>query len=122
MGETVAETLTEIEQTRLALEADIDALISRLPDRDVVVRQAKVYGGAAAGAAVLVAVLAARGKRAAEMRAKREAARINAEELARAFSPRTPIDDDGTSSRLGVAAVIAAAIGALVAYLASRQD
>lgn len=121
MGETVAETLTEIEQTRAALEADIDALFERLPDRDVVVRQAKVYGGAAAGAAVLIAVLAARGKHAAEVRAKREAARINAEELARAFSPHAPVEDDGTSSRLGVVAVIAAAIGALVAYLGSRQ-
>jgi hypothetical protein len=122
VGETVAETLTEIEQTRAALEADIDALFERLPDRDVVVRQAKVYGGAAAGAAVLIAVLAARGKRAADVRAKREAARINAEELARAFSPRAPIEDDGGSSRLGAAAVIAAVIGAVVAYLASRRD
>lgn len=121
MGETVAQTLTEIEQTRAALEADIDALFDRLPDRDVVVRQAKVYGGAAAGTAVIVAVLAARAKHASQLRAKREAARINAEELARAFSPRLPVDDDGASSRLGVVAVIAAAIGALVAYLGSRQ-
>ena len=122
MGETVDETLTEIEQTRAALEADIDALFERLPDRDVVVRQAKLYGGAAAGTAVLVAVLAARAKHAAETRDRREAARINAEELARAFSPMAAVEDHRGSSRLGLVAVIAAAIGALVAYLGSRRD
>lgn len=121
MGETVAETLTEIEQTRAALEADIDALFDRLPDRQVMVRQAKVYGAATAGGAVVIAVIAGRAKRAADLRAKREDARINAEELARAFSPHPPVEaDDG--SHLGLVAVLAAIIGALVVYLQSRRE
>jgi hypothetical protein len=85
VGETVAETLTEIEQTRAVLEADIDALFDRLPDRAVMARQAKVYGVATAGIAVLLVVVTARMKKRAIVRSKREDARIGAEELARAF-------------------------------------
>lgn len=85
MGETVAETLTEIEQTRAALEADIDALFDRLPDRAVMARQAKVYGAATAGLAVLIVVFTVRMRTRSALRAKRQDARIGAEELARAF-------------------------------------
>lgn len=87
MGETVAETLTEIEHTRAALQADIDALFTRLPDRHVMARQAKVYAGATIGVVVVLAVVVARLRKSAELRARRQDARINAEELARAFSP-----------------------------------
>lgn len=119
MGETVAETLTQIEQTRAALHADVDALFDRLPERDVLARQAKVYGGATVGGAVAVVVLVARMKKAAESRAKRQEARIHAEELARAFASAPPTDERG--SRLGALAVVAAILGAVVAYLQSRE-
>lgn len=85
MGKTVAETLTEIEQARAALEANIDALFDRLPDRAVMARQAKVYGAATAGIAVLIVVFTARTRKRSVLRAKRQDARIGAEELARAF-------------------------------------
>lgn len=125
MGETVAETLTEIERTRAALEADIDVLFERLPAREVIVRQAKVYGAAAAGTAVVVAVATVRAKTAGELRAKRRDARINAEELARAFAtaPEGARAEDGEGgARLGLAALVAAVLGVAIAYVQARRS
>lgn len=120
MGETVQETLSEIEQARAALEADIDVLFERMPDPAVMARKAKVVGAAAAGTALVVTVTAMQLSKRAELEARRTEARINAEELARAFSPIEPAEADG-GSRWPLLAALVAAIGAAITYLQARE-
>jgi hypothetical protein len=127
VGETVEATLTEIQQTRAAVERDVDELMNRLPAREQVVDQAKTYGGAAVGALALMAVIVSRVRSRSEKKAKRERARINAEELARVFSPHT-IDDVGSDrddggSRTGAfaLAVALAALGLGIANSLLRE-
>lgn len=101
MGQDADSTLSEIAETRAALERDVDALFARLPEPDVLAAKAKTYGLAAGGAAATAGVVALRVKRRGELKARRMDARINAEELARAFSPYapdgSPADDDGAA-------------------------
>lgn len=90
MGQDADSTLSEIAETRAALERDVDALFARLPEPDVLAAKARTYGLAAGGAAATAGVVALRVKKRGELKARRMDARINAEELARAFSPYAP--------------------------------
>ena len=120
MGEEIDQALREIDATRSQLERDIDELFARLPDREVVTRQAKTYGAAAVGTAAVIGLGAMQMKRRSEVKERREAARINAEELARAFSPH-PVEPARTGSRVGLLAVLAAAAAIVAAFLQTRR-
>lgn len=125
MGQDADSTLSEIAETRAALERDVDALFARLPEPDVLAAKAKTYGLAAGGAAATAGVVALRVKRRGELKARRMDARINAEELARAFSPYAPdgspaadaaaADDDGghTGLLLLLVTIVAVALTAV---------
>lgn len=126
MGQDAASTLSEIAETRAALERDVDALFARLPEPDVLAAKAKTYGLAAGGAAATVGVVALRMKKRGELKDRRMDARINAEELARAFSPYAPdgsraaddaaADDDGgghTGLLLALVTIVAVALTAV---------
>lgn len=101
MGQDADSTLSEIAETRAALERDVDALFARLPEPDVLAAKARTYGLAAGGAAATAGVVALRVKKRGELKARRMDARINAEELARAFSPYAP---DGSPAAADAAA------------------
>ena len=109
MGQDVDQALTDLAATRASLERDIDELFARLPERAVMAQKAKTYGAAAGGAAVTVGLVALRARKASELKARRTEARINAEELARAFSPHPPAEPSG-GSRTGLLAVLAALV------------
>lgn len=126
MGQDADSTLREIAETRAALERDVDALFGRLPERDVLAAKAKTYGLAAGGAAATAGVVALRVRKRGELKARRMDARINAEELARAFSPYAPegtpaaddaaADDDGrghTGLLLLLVTIVAVALTAV---------
>lgn len=119
MGQELDTTLTELDATRAALERDIDALFARLPEPDVMRAKARTYGAAAGGAAVTVGLVALQAKKRSELKARRMEARINAEELARAFSPHEPPEPSGRSPLL-LLVVLAAIAGAVVAALRLR--
>lgn len=119
MGQELDTTLTELDATRASLERDIDALFARLPEPDVMKAKAKTYGAAAGGAAVTVGLVALQAKKRSEVKARRMEARINAEELARAFSPHEPPEPSGRSPML-LLVVLAAIAGAVVAVLRLR--
>ena len=121
MGQELDTTLTELDATRASLERDIDALFARLPEPDVMKAKAKTYGAAAGGAAVTVGLVAVGAKKRAATRARRMEARINAEELARAFSPHEPPEPGGRSPVL-LLVVLAAIAGAVIAVLRLRAD
>lgn len=96
MVQTAAETLNEIEAAKDRLAGSLDTLEGRLPPTDELGRQAAVGGGAVAGAGVglvlLVGWLRRRSEARAEERAKRQDARIRAEELAGALERLRPFD------------------------------
>lgn len=122
MGQEVDQALNQLAATRAGLERDIDELFSRLPEPSVMAAKAKTYGVAAGGAAATVGLLAVRQKRRSELHARRMEARINAEELARAFSPHPPAEPSG-GSRTGVLAVVAAVVVVALVVLRLRgQD
>lgn len=118
MGQDVDQTLRSIQTTRDALERDIDELFDRLPEREVMVARARTYGAAAGGAAVTVGALAMAQRRRSALKARRMEARVNAEELARAFSPHPPAEPEG--GRGGLLAVLAALV-VVVATVVMRQ-
>ena len=121
MGQDVDEALRSIQTTRDTLERDIDALFGRLPEREVVVARARTYGAAAGGAAVTVGAVALAQRRRSALKARRMEARINAEELARAFSPHSPVESEG--GRGGVLAILAAlVVVALTVVMRQRGD
>lgn len=109
MGQDVDQALNDLATTRASLERDIDELFRRLPEPAVMANKAKTYGAAAGGAAVTVGLLAVRQKKRSELKARRMDARINAEELARAFSPHEPAEPSG-SKRTGVLAALVAVV------------
>lgn len=122
MGQTAAETLSEIEAAKADLARDLDELESRLPPRDVLTRQAAIAGGTLAGTgiglAVLITVLGRRSERRRREQARREEARINAEELAKAFGGlpdpvEATVEHRTVSSRTGPIALLVA-LAALV--------
>lgn len=121
MGQELDTTLTELDATRASLERDIDALFARLPEPDAMKAKAKTYGAAAGGTAVTVGLVAMSAKKRSARKARRMEARINAEELARAFSPHEPPEPDGRSP-LVLLAVLAAVAGAVLAALRLRGD
>ncbi len=137
MGQDVDQALREIERTRAALERDIDALVSRLPEPAAMAAKAKTYGTAAAASVAVVGLVAVKAKARSDMKADRMRARVNAEELARAFSP-TPVpgtkakvgppvvaaaDDDGDrrGSGLGAVALVASMVGVIIALVTRAQ-
>lgn len=110
MGQDVDQTLSDLAATRASLERDIDELFTRMPEPAVMAQKAKTYGAAAGGAAVTVGLLAVRQKKRSELKARRMDARINAEELARAFSPHEPAEPSGGRNRTGLLAVLTALV------------
>lgn len=140
MGQDVDQALREIERTRAALERDIDALVSRLPEPAAMAAKAKTYGTAAAASVAVVGLVAVKAKARSDMKADRMRARVNAEELARAFSP-TPVpgkkakvgppvvaaaaaaDDHGDrrGSGLGAVALVASMVGVIIALVTRAQ-
>ena len=109
MGQDVDQTLSELDRTRAALERDIDELFARLPEPAEMASKARTYGAAAGGAAVTVGLVAMRQKRRSALKARRMEARINAEELARAFSPHPPEEPSG-GGRAGLVAALVALV------------
>jgi hypothetical protein len=121
MGENVDQALSQLATTREQLDRDLDELFHRLPEPAVLAARAKTYGMAAGGAAVTVGALAMRQRKKSALKARREDARINAEELARAFSPHPPPEPKrGRGGLLMLAATMLAA-GA-VAVMRSRAQ
>lgn len=117
MGQDVDQTLRELDATRAGLERDLDELFARLPEPAVIASKARTYGAAAGGAAATVGLVVVRQRKKGALRARRMEARINAEELARAFSPHPPVEPSGRS-RAGLLAALAAV--AAVAFAAVR--
>jgi hypothetical protein len=121
VGQDIDATLSELAATRAALERDIDELFDRMPEPAVVAQKAKTYGAAAGGAAATVGLVVLQQRKRSEIKARRMEARINAEELARAFSPHPPAEPESR----GRGPVLAALVGLVVVALAivrSRQD
>ena len=124
MGDNPAQTLSEIEASRQRLESDIDVLAARLPQKDVLVDQAKLYGGAAAGAGVgLIALVVAMKKRSATKDRQRQA-RETAEALAEIMDV-IPVEAharvEHASSRTGPVALVAALVGIALAVVNARR-
>lgn len=122
MGQDVEEALNDLAITRAALERDIDELFDRLPETSVMVDKAKTYGAAAGGAAVTVGLVAMRQKKRSALKARRMEARINAEELARAFSPHPPVEPEGRGKAPMLAVLMALVVVALTVLNRSRGD
>lgn len=122
MGQDVDQALNDLAATRAALERDIDELFDRLPETSVMVAKAKTYGAAAGGAAVTVGLVAMRQRKQAALKARRMEARINAEELARAFSPHPPVEPEGRSRAPVLAALVALVVVALTVLNRTRGD
>ncbi|MBW3620033.1 MAG: hypothetical protein KY461_07300 [Actinobacteria bacterium] len=124
MGDNPAQTLSEIEASRQRLESDIDVLAARLPQKDVLADQAKLYGGAAAGAGVgLIALVVAMKKRSATKDRQRQA-RETAEALAEIMDV-IPVEAharvEHASSRTGPVALVAALVGIALAVVNARR-
>ena len=115
MGQDVDQTLSELDATRASLERDLDELFARLPEPAVIASKARTYGAAAGGAAATVGLVVMRQKKKSALQARRMEARINAEELARAFSPHPPVEPSGRGRGGLLAALAAVAVGAFVA-------
>lgn len=122
MGQDVDQALNDLATTRAALERDIDELFDRLPEPAVMAQKAKTYGAAAGGAAVTVGLVAMRQKKRSALKARRMEARINAEELARAFSPHPPAEPEGGGRGPALAALIALVVVALTVFNRTRGD
>lgn len=140
MGQDVDQALRDIERTRAALERDIDALFGRLPEPAAMAAKAKTYGTAAAASVAVVGLVAVKAKARSDAKADRMRARMNAEELARAFSP-TPVpskkdkvgppvaaakaaatpDDGDSRNGLGAVALVASMVGVIIALVTRAQ-
>jgi hypothetical protein len=120
MGEDVDQALNQLAATREQLDRDIAELFHRLPEPAVLAARAKTYGMAAGGTAVTVGALAMRQRKRSALKARREEARINAEELARAFSPHPPPEPKRGRGGLLLAATVLA-VGAF-ATVRGRND
>jgi hypothetical protein len=120
MGEDVDQALNQLAATREQLDRDIAELFHRLPEPAVLAARAKTYGMAAGGTAVTVGALAMRQRKRSALKARREEARINAEELARAFSPHPPPEPKRGCGGLLLAATVLA-VGAF-ATVRGRND
>lgn len=118
MGDNPAQTLSEIEASRQRLESDIDALAARMPQKDELVDQAKLYGGAAAGAGVGLVVLVMMLKKRSAKKERRRHARETAEALAEIMDV-IPVEAharvEHASSRTGPVALVAALVGIAIA-------
>jgi hypothetical protein len=125
VGDTATETLSEIDATRQRLGSDIDALEARIPDRDELADQAKVYGGAAAGAGVAILALISALKKRRATKERRRHARDTAEALAEIMEV-IPVEAtariEHTGSRTGPMALVAAAAGLAIALLTARKQ
>lgn len=122
MGQDVDQALNDLATTRAALERDIDALFERLPEPAVMAQKAKTYGVAAGGAAVTVGLVAMRQKKRSALKARRMEARINAEELARAFSPHPPVEPEGRGTAPVLSALVALVVVALTVFNRTRGE
>lgn len=134
MGETAAETLTEIASAREALEKDISTLVQRMPPKDELVKGAAVGGG---GLAALVAVIGLIGKwlsNRREERALQHEAEVHAEAVAAILARRAEqvaddghvrvdldLDTDDGGSGGVIAAVLAVLAGFVAAFVWSRR-
>lgn len=118
MGDTAAETLSEIDASRQRLESDLAALEARLPDKDELATQAKVYGGAAVGVFLGLIGLILSLKRRSERRDRERHARETARALAEIMDV-IPVEAtarvDHASSRTGPIALVAAIAGLVIA-------
>lgn len=122
MGEAADQALSDSAATRAALERDIDELFRRLPEPAELAARAKLYGGAAAGAITVLGVAAISLRKRSRQQARRREARINAEELARAFSSDVPRTSGGRSGPIALV-VAGAALGlTVVNLLRGRSD
>lgn len=129
MGETPAETLTEIGLARERLQTDLDALEARLPAREELAEQAKLAGGIAAGSGLALLAMGIAAARANARRRARKRARFQADALADVLRDDLPVtatvEQKHTSSKTGPLALIAAlaALGLnVVQYLQSRSQ
>ena len=82
MGETAAETLSEIDIAKSRIEQDLDVLEERLPERDELAQRAKQLGIAAAGTGGGLVVLWILVRRWRRLRAEDRQAQRQAELLA----------------------------------------
>lgn len=126
MGETAAQTLTEIASVRDALERDISTLAGRVPPKDELVRGAAVGGGGLAAVAAVVALVAKALSNRAEERELRHEAEVHAEAVADVLARRArqaagdepvPSDDDGDGSNGG--GIVWAALALLAGFAAA---
>lgn len=96
MGETAAETLTEIASVRDALERDISTLGDRMPPKETIVKGAAAAGGGLAALATLVALVVKKLSDRAEERELRHEAEVHADAVAEALARRARrVADDG---------------------------
>lgn len=144
MGKATDQTLKEIDATRANLRSDIDALLAGLPDTaggvvsDLAADWApKVLGGIGALTVGVVAIKSMKSKSSAKstLAAQRQSARIQSEELARAFGalglkpsggPLAPMPSQPTSSKsgggkFGLVVMLALAAGGAAAWFAGRR-
>lgn len=91
MGETAAETLTEIASARDALERDISTLTERVPPKEQLVKGAAVGGGGLAGLVALFALIAKVVSHRREERELRHEAEVHAEAVADELSRRAAV-------------------------------
>lgn len=125
MGETAAETLTEIAASRQRLASDLDALRARLPPDEELAAKARGFGGAAAGAGVAVTGLVVALRRHHATRQRRRQVRETAEALAELLE----VHPDGVAttpepgrSRSLPLALVAALVGVAVAVVKGRRS
>ena len=129
MGETPAETLSEIEITRSKIEQDLDVLEERLPERDRLTQQAKQLGMAAAGGGVGLTVLWLlvrrwRHNRADERRAERQAELLAAKLPGILNGERptpAPSSSGGATGVLALLVAVAALVLGMIQYRTAKQ-
>lgn len=126
MGETAAETLSEIEASRARIQTDLEVLDARLPDRDELIDRAKAAAGVAAGGLVGLLLLVLFGRRRLHARADRKEARRHAEALAEVLGDGLPITAtvvhrSSTTGPIALVAALAALALAIYQFLEARR-